>query len=134
MKKVGTLKNVNLKYIDNLLNLIIETDVYDGLINFLFFEIIDIEPIDYCRKYEYGEYTEDEIKFFSEDHKRFKNYKFNKTITEEIKEVTLFIRDYCIKNNIISKNFSILNKAKYSGELIMKSIYKFYNKKKKGDM
>ena len=88
MKKHGSSINVD-KNIDNLFLLISSTsDVFNGLISYLYFKILNMTPKEYFNlENEDGFYTKEEIKVENLEYLKYEEFNFNKTIEQDIKDV-----------------------------------------------
>lgn len=134
MKKVVSVGvNVHNK-IDNLITLISSTsDVFDGLLSFLFFKVLNLEPIMYFNTLESNSMTPKEENQCQNNFKRFEEFKFNDIIHKEIEEAIVFVRTEALTKKYIEKKGSVyfvINDS-YNAEWIMKVLYKMNRKKLK---
>lgn len=134
MKKYGSSINID-KNIDNLFLLIYSTsDVFNGLISYLYFKILNMTPEEYFNiENEDKFYSNEEIEQEQEDFFKYEKFNFSKTIDKDIKEVVEYIRKDAIKNKIlkkISNYYLIEDYDKYNSDYILKKIYNFYKGEK----
>ena len=134
MKKHGSSINVD-KNIDNLFLLISSTsDVFNGLISYLYFKILNMTPKEYFNlENEDGFYTKEEIKVENLEYLKYEEFNFNKTIEQDIKDIISYIREDAVKNNIlkkISNYYFVENHDKYDSSYIIKKIYNYYKERK----
>ena len=134
MKKHGSSINVD-KNIDNLFLLISSTsDVFNGLISYLYFKILNMTPKEYFNlENEDDFYTKEEIKVENLEYLKYEEFNFNKTIEQDIKDVISYIREDAVKNNIlkkISNYYFVENHDKYDSRYIIKKIYNYYKERK----
>lgn len=134
MKKHGSSINID-ENIDNLFLLIYSTsDVFNGLISYLYFKILNMTPKEYFNlEDENNFFFKEEIEEENKDFLKYEEFKFSKTINEDIKKVIEYIRNDAINNNILKKMsnyYFIINYDKYDSEYIIKKIYNFYKGEK----
>ena len=134
MKKHGSSINID-ENIDNLFLLIYSTsDVFNGLTSYLYFKILNMTPKEYFNlEDENNFFSKEEIEEENKDFLKYEEFKFSKTINEDIKKVIEYIRNDAINNNILKKMsnyYFIINYDKYDSEYIIKKIYNFYKGEK----
>ncbi len=137
MSKMVRAGNKNHEYLDNLITLSkSNNDVYTGCTDYLFFKILNLEPIEYFNltEVEYQEpITDEEIDFYQEDYINFETKNnFSDKIKNNLKTIENFARKVALKEKIIKeviKGKYIEASNKYDSKFINTCIYKFYAQK-----
>lgn len=120
--------------IDNLITLISSTaDVFDGTLSFLFFKVLNLEPVMYFNTLTNSYMTPKEENQCQFNYKQFEAFKFNDVIHKEIEEAIIFIRNEALSKKYIEKKGSVyfVIKDAYNAEWIMKTLYKMNRQKLK---
>lgn len=129
--------NGNNNMIDNLFTLSrSNSDIYDGIISYMFFKILNLEPIEYFNLTESKfqlPFKEWEIDSYQRDYINFREKNnFSEKIIEDIENISIFIREKALKEHMIKETFknkyieaSIVFGAKY----IEQQIIKYYKEK-----
>lgn len=139
MKKTTIMQcgNKNHKKLDNLFTLSLSNnDVYGGVIDYIFFRVLNLEPIEYFNLTEQlfeEEFTDNDIDLCQKNYFDFeKKNNFSDKIKDDIEEVINFIRKKALDEKIIKeiiKNKYIEASYKYDAKYILKKIIKFYREK-----
>lgn len=132
MKKNGSSINVD-KNIDNLFLLISSTsDVFNGLISYLYFKILNMTPIEYFNIEIDDVLTQEDIDVENDEFEKYDNWIFSKNIQDDINGVLKTIREESVNENVLKKvgdYYLINNYDKYNYAYIFKKIYNYYKKK-----
>lgn len=124
--------------LDNLVTLSrSNNDIYDGVNDYIFFRVLNLEPIEYfnlTKRYETDkEYYEWEIEMYQANFFNFENKNnFSEKIKNDIEEIVKYIRRKAIRNNLIKEVFKdkyIENSIGYDANYISTQIMKYYREK-----
>lgn len=124
--------------LDNLITLSrSNNDIYDGVNDYIFFRVLNVEPIEYfnlTKRYETDkEYYEWEIEMYQANFFNFENKNnFSEKIKNDIEEIIKYIRRKAIKNKLIKEVFKdkyIEASIGYDDNYISTQIMKYYREK-----
>lgn len=129
--------NGNHKMIDNLFTLSrSNSDIYDGIVSYMFFKILNLEPVEYFNLTEskfQNPFKEWEIELYQKDYINFREKNnFSEKIIEDIEIISSFIRRKALKENVIKevfKNKYIEASIDFGAKYIEKQIIKYYKEK-----
>lgn len=127
--------NKNHTYLDNVYTLMkSNNDVYSGCADYLFFKILNLEPVEYFNLCNMT-VSEEEIEYYQKDYENFKTKnKFSKKIINDLHEIEKYIRTKAIEENVIhkildDKYMENSNNCNYNSEYISIKILKYYRNK-----
>lgn len=135
---IVTVGNKNHNDLDNILTLSISNnDIYCGCVDYLFFKVLNLEPIEYFNltNMEFLDpITDSEIDYYQKTYLLFKEKNhFSEKITSDLKELELYIREKALEENVIKesiiKNKYIESAYSYNSEYLFSKILKFYSEK-----
>lgn len=138
-RRVDSVGNSNHPLLDNIWTLInSNNDIYDGVADYIFFRVLNLEPIEYFNLTEQQfeeEFTDEEIEELQENFFNFQTKNnFSKKIKNDIKEIIEYIRKKAIESNVIKEVLEekyIEASLVYNAKYIKTQIIKYYFNKER---
>jgi hypothetical protein len=124
-------------YIDNIITLIRSSnDLYDGALDYIFYKVLNLDPIGYYNMSGDEEFDEHEIDEFQRSFEKY-DEKFetetNAVLSKDIKEFIVFLREEALKAEMIEPvygKYYLDVKYSFSYDFIIKKIFEFYRRRK----
>lgn len=137
--KFESVGNANHCCLDNIWTLMnSNSDLYDGVISYIFFEVLNCTPVEYANLtpmiFE-EELSEREINNLEKNHLRFKNQnKYSNKIKSDIIKIITYVRKEALQAGIIEetiiKDKYVEKTTGFNANYIIKKMITFYNKNK----